>query len=151
MTNPANPSPLTFTVEATCPGTAARAATLVTPHGPVKTPVFMPVGTQGAVKAVHPRPLRELGAQIVLGNAYHLYLRPGHRVVEQFGGLARFSTWDGPMLTDSGGFQVFSLADLRKMSDDKVVFRSHIDGSQLELTPERAVQIQELLGADCIM
>lgn len=140
-----------FQLEATDLQTAGRAGKWITPHGPVQTPAFMPVGTLGTVKGLLPSQLRDAGAQMVLGNTYHLALRPGPEIVADHGGLHGFMDWDGPILTDSGGFQVFSLADLRKMSDDKVVFRSHIDGSQLELTPERAVQIQEMLGADCIM
>ena len=119
-----------FTLDATCPGTAARTGRLVPPHGEVETPVFMPVGTQATVKAVPPRDLSELGAQIVLANAYHLYLRPGHERIARLGGLHRFMGWDKPILTDSGGFQVFSLAHIRKISDDGVVFRSHLDGSE---------------------
>ena len=111
----------------------------------------MPVGTRGTVKGVWPHELRDAGAQMILANTYHLALRPGEEVVRDLGGLHRFMNWDGPILTDSGGFQVFSLSDLRRMDDDKVVFRSHIDGSLLELTPQRAIQIQEALGADCIM
>lgn len=130
---------------------AARAGRWVTPHGVVETPAFMPVGTRGTVKGVWPHELRDAGAQMILANTYHLALRPGEEVVRDLGGLHRFMNWDGPILTDSGGFQVFSLSDLRRMDDDKVVFRSHIDGSLLELTPQRAIQIQEALGADCIM
>ncbi len=130
---------------------AARAGRWVTPHGVVETPAFMPVGTRGTVKGVWPHELQQAGAQMILANTYHLALRPGSDVVRDLGGLHRFMNWDGPILTDSGGFQVFSLSDLRRMSDDKVVFRSHIDGSLLELTPQRAIEIQEDLGADCIM
>ena len=145
------PSPLTFTLTATDPATLARAGVLTTPHGEVQTPVFMPVGTQGSVKAVHPELLHGLGAQIVLGNAYHLYLRPGHKLVEHMGGLARWTTWDGPMLTDSGGFQVFSLAHIRKITDEGVRFRSHLDGSEHMLTPELTMEIEQSLGADIAM
>lgn len=145
------PPPLTFTLDATDRATRARAGTLVTPHGVVRTPVFMPVGTQGSVKAVHPEALRDLGAQIVLGNAYHLYLRPGHHLIEQMGGLARFTTWDGPMLTDSGGFQVFSLAHIGKVNDEGVRFRSHLDGSAHLLTPESVMEVEQALGADIAM
>ncbi len=132
-------------------GSGARAGRWVTPHGVVETPAFMPVGTRGTVKGVWPHQLREVGAEMVLANTYHLALRPGETVVADLGGLHRFMNWEGPILTDSGGFQVFSLSSLRELSDDKVVFRSHIDGSLLELSPERAVEIQEALGADCIM
>ena len=111
----------------------------------------MPVGTQGTVKGLLPEQLRGVGVRKVLANTYHLALRPGAEVVAELGGLHRFTGWDGPMLTDSGGFQVFSLADLRRMDDEAVVFKSHIDGAQLVLSPERAVQIQELLGADVMM
>jgi queuine tRNA-ribosyltransferase len=123
----------------------------VTPHGDVETPAFMPVGTLATVKGILPEQIRSTGAQMVLANTYHLALRPGADVVRDMGGLHSFMHWDGPILTDSGGFQVFSLAQLRTLDDDKVVFRSHIDGSLLELTPERAIEIQEQLGADCIM
>ena len=129
----------------------ARAGRLTTAHGEVLTPVFMPVGTQGAVKAVHMRELREMGAQIVLGNTYHLYLRPGTAVIEAAGGLHKFNGYDGPMLTDSGGFQVFSLADIRKLREEGVEFRSHIDGSKHLFTPERVVDIERSIGADIIM
>lgn len=131
--------------------TAARQGRWVTPHGVVETPAFMPVGTLATVKGVTPEQLRQAGVQMVLANTYHLALRPGPELVAEMGGLHRFMGWDGPILTDSGGFQVFSLARLSKLDDEKVVFRSHIDGDLLELSPERAVHIQEMLGADCIM
>ena len=140
-----------FHLDAVDPLTAGRAGRLQTPHGTLETPAFMPVGTLGTVKGLLPAQLRDAGAQMVLANTYHLALRPGEKIVAEHGGLHRFMDWDGPILTDSGGFQVFSLADLRKLDDDRIVFRSHIDGNLLELTPERAVQIQEDLGADCIM
>jgi queuine tRNA-ribosyltransferase len=130
---------------------AARAGTLELPHGTVQTPAFMPVGTHGAVRGLHPDDVRRTGAQIVLGNAYHLHLRPGEDVVRALGGLNRFAAWDRPMLTDSGGFQVFSLETLRTISEHGVEFRSHIDGSWRTLTPERAVEIQWDLGADIAM
>src|SRR5687768_9376598 len=131
---------------------SARAGKITTDHGDILTPVFMPVGTAGSVKALTQKQLEEdVKAQIILGNTYHLYLRPGLDVLGSAGGLHRFMNWNRPILTDSGGFQVFSLADLRKMSDEHVVFKSHIDGSELALSPERAVRIQELLGADVIM
>jgi queuine tRNA-ribosyltransferase len=129
----------------------ARAGVFHTAHGPLQTPVFAPVGTQAAVKAVTPRELRELGATLVLANTYHLMLRPGDELIARLGGLHSFMAWDGPILTDSGGFQVFSLGDLRRVDDDGVTFRSHIDGSEVRLTPEKAVAIQENLGADIIM
>lgn len=129
----------------------ARAGVLSTPHGVVETPAFMPVGTAGAVKALTPRDLREVGAQIMLANTYHLMLRPGDEVVAALGGLQRFSGWNGPMLTDSGGYQVFSLAALRRLSEDGVAFQSHIDGTRHLLTPERSMEIQRNLGADVVM
>ena len=129
----------------------ARAGVLHTPHGLIETPVFMPVGTQATVKSLTPAQLKELNVQILLANTYHLYLRPGAEVVEEMGGLHKFMSWDQPILTDSGGFQVFSLGELRKITDDGVVFKSHIDGSAHQFTPESAVAIQEKLGADIIM
>ena len=129
----------------------ARAATLQTPHGPVPTPAFAPVGTQATVKALTPAQLEELGASLVLANTYHLHLRPGAEVVEQMGGLHRFMGWAGPILTDSGGYQVFSLADRRRIDPDGVTFHSHLDGSSHRFTPERVIEIQERLGADIIM
>src|SRR5580698_1969437 len=140
-----------FELLQTDPSSAARRGRLTTLHGPVETPIFMPVGTQGTVKAVTPVHLRDIGAQIILGNTYHLNLRPGSELVAELGGLHRFMAWDGPILTDSGGFQVFSLAEVRKITDVGASFRSHIDGALLELTPEKAVQIQENLGSDIAM
>lgn len=133
------------------PNTHARLGRLVTAHGEVETPCFMPVGTQGTVKAMLPRDLTEIGCQILLGNTYHLYLRPGHELIRQLGGLHRFMGWDGPLLTDSGGYQVFSLARMRKISDKGVHFQSHLDGSSYLLTPETVVEIQEALGSDIAM
>ncbi|HJZ57546.1 MAG TPA: tRNA guanosine(34) transglycosylase Tgt [Gemmataceae bacterium] len=130
---------------------AARAGLLHTPHGPVETPIFMPVGTQATVKGLTPEMVRDAGAQIILGNTYHLALRPGDELIRDLGGLHRFMHWDGPILTDSGGFQVFSLATQVKITDHGAKFRSHIDGSPLELTPERAVEIQQNLGSDIAM
>lgn len=130
---------------------AARRGRLHTPHGTVETPVFMPVGTVGSVKGIDAERLVETGAQMVLGNTYHLSVRPGEEVVADLGGLHRFSGWAGPMLTDSGGFQVFSLAHKRKINEQKVTFRSHVDGSVIDLSPERSVEIQERLGADVAM
>jgi queuine tRNA-ribosyltransferase len=129
---------------------AARAGRFTTPHGSVHTPAFMPVGTHGAVKALTPEQVRSSGAEIVLANTYHLALRPGHGVIEKLGGLHAFMRWDGPMLTDSGGFQVFSLPNV-EISDRGVRFKNEVDGSVMELTPERAVEIQNALGADVIM
>ena len=129
----------------------ARAGLLTTPHGDIETPTFMAVGTQGTVKGIWPSQLRDAGAGIVLGNTYHLALRPGAKLVEDHGGLHKFSDWHGPMLTDSGGFQVFSLKTMRKITEEGVKFRSHIDGSALELSPESSMKIQNQLGADIIM
>ena len=129
----------------------ARLGRLKTLHGQIETPIFMPVGTNATVKAMTPENLRDIHAQIILANTYHLYLRPGHRLVEKLGGLHRFMNWDGPVLTDSGGFQVFSLGELRKISEEGVKFQSHIDGSYHFLTPELSIAIQESLGADIIM
>lgn len=130
---------------------AARRGTFHTPHGSVETPAFMPVGTLGTVKGVDVDRLRETGAQMVLGNTYHLALRPGEEVVAQLGGLHQFMGWDGPILTDSGGFQVFSLAERAKVTEHGVTFRSHIDGSEVQFTPERSIAIQEALGSDVAM
>src|SRR5688500_7906036 len=130
---------------------AARAATLTLPHGDVLTPAFMPVGTHGAVRGLHPDDVRRAGAQIILGNTYHLHLRPGEDVVAAMGGLHRFMHWDRPMLTDSGGFQVFSLETLRRISEEGVDFQSHVDGSRRTITPESAIDIQWALGADVAM
>lgn len=131
--------------------TAARLGKMTTPHGIVETPAFMPVGTQGTVKALRPDDLVRAGAQILLGNTYHLYLRPGHELIRRLGGLHAFMNWQGPILTDSGGFQVFSLGALRKIRPDGVLFQSHIDGSRHLLTPQKAVEIQEALGSDLQM
>ncbi len=128
-----------------------RLGKLVTSHGEVETPAFMPVGTRGVVKAVSPHEIRQMGYRMVLANAYHLYLRPGHELIDRLGGLHRFMGWDRAILTDSGGFQVFSLAGLRKVSDEGVLFQSHLDGSRHMFTPELSVQVQEALGVDIIM
>jgi queuine tRNA-ribosyltransferase len=136
---------------ASAPGTSARCGRLVTAHGTVHTPAFMPVGTQGTVKGITPAQLRQLGAEIVLANAYHLALRPGTPLIRRLGGLHRFMGWDGPILTDSGGYQIFSLAALRKVTDSGVEFRSHVDGAPMFLTPEAVVQLQVDLGVDIIM
>ena len=133
------------------PHSRARAGVIHTPHGPIPTPVFAPVGTQATVKAVSPRELRELGASLILANTYHLYLRPGPDTVADLGGLHGFMGWDGPIMTDSGGFQVFSLAHLRAMDMTGVTFRSHLDGSEHLFTPEKVIDIQEKLGADIIL
>ena len=131
--------------------TGARLGRLTTPHGVVDTPAFMPVGTAGTVKGLTQQALGELGVQVLLGNTYHLYLRPGHETIRRLGGLHRFMAWPGSILTDSGGFQVFSLADLRKVTDEGVVFRSHLDGSEHFLTPEKSIEIQLALGSDIAM
>jgi queuine tRNA-ribosyltransferase len=130
---------------------AARAGVFVTPHGPVETPAFLAVGTQATVKTLDPRELAEAGAQMILGNAYHLHLRPGEDVIRTMGGLHSFMGWEGPILTDSGGFQVFSLATLRSVTEEGVEFRSHIDGSREHFTPESVIAIERALGADVIM
>jgi queuine tRNA-ribosyltransferase len=132
-------------------GNGARRGELTTAHGVVQTPIFLPVASQGTVKTLTPDEIRGVGLQMVLANNYHLYLQPGISVIEEMGGLHRFMAWDGPILTDSGGYQVFSLSNLRRVDDDGVTFRSHIDGSQHRLTPELAVQYQEALGSDVIM
>ena len=131
--------------------TGARRGIVHTPHGDIQTPVFMPVGTQATVKSMTPEELKEIGAQIILSNTYHLYLRPGHEIVKQAGGLHKFMNWNRPILTDCGGFQVFSLSDLRTISEDGVEFRSHLDGSKHFFSPEKVMEIEEALGADIIM
>ncbi len=140
-----------FTLEAHDSATAARAGSFTTPHGVLQTPVFAPVGTQATVKTLTPRDLRELGASLVLANTYHLYLRPGTERIRDFGGLHAWMGWERPMLTDSGGFQVFSLAQMRKVDPDGVTFRSHIDGSLHRFTPESVMKSEENIGADIIM
>ncbi|MDR1965181.1 MAG: tRNA guanosine(34) transglycosylase Tgt [Synergistaceae bacterium] len=140
-----------FKVIAECPQTGARAGELATPHGVVETPLFMPVGTQATVKAMSPLELEELGASVILGNTYHLYLRPGAKLIEEAGGLHAFMGWRRQILTDSGGFQVFSLSELRKISDGGVEFRSHIDGSKHFMTPELSMEVQTRLGSDIAM
>src|SRR3979409_2370652 len=130
---------------------AARTGRLTTPHGVLRTPAFMPVGTAGAMKGMHWREVRDAGTDIVLGNTYHLMLRPGAERIAALGGLQKFTGWNGPMLTDSGGFQVMSLAQLRKLSERAVTFHSHIDGLSVELSPERSIEVQRLLGSDIAM
>lgn len=143
---------LGFQIHATDSGSKARAGTFNTAHGEVQTPIFMPVGTIGTVKGVHQRELRDdISAQIILGNTYHLYLRPGMETLEKAGGLHRFIGWDGPILTDSGGYQVYSLGHRRKITEEGVTFRSHIDGSKHFFSPESAMDIQRTIGADIIM
>lgn len=141
-----------YRIEATTPGTAARAGVITTDHGEIPTPIFMPVGTVGSVKAVHQHELRDdIDAKIILGNTYHLYLRPGCDILQKAGGLHKFNGWDRPILTDSGGFQVFSLAENRKLTEEGAWFRSHIDGSKHLFTPEKVVDIQRVLGSDIMM
>ncbi|KAA0246139.1 MAG: tRNA-guanine transglycosylase, partial [Chlorobiota bacterium] len=143
---------LNFKLEALDPASKARAGEFTTAHGVVKTPIFMPVGTQGTVKAVNFEYLRDdINADIILGNTYHLYLRPGTDTLEKAGGLHKFINWDRPILTDSGGFQVFSLSDLRKIRKDGVEFKSHLDGSKHFFTPEKVVEIQRSIGSDIMM
>ena len=142
---------VTYELIKQCPVTGARAGRLHTPHGSFETPMFMPVGTQGTVKTLSPEELKEMGAGFILGNTYHLFLRPGHDIVKKAGGLHRFMNWNGGILTDSGGFQVFSLGDLRKITEEGVDFRSHLDGSKQFLSPEKSMEIQMALGADIAM
>lgn len=145
------PTTQTFTFEVIATDGAARAGVFHTPHGDIPTPVFAPVGTQATVKALMPRDLKDIPAPLILANTYHLHLRPTSELVREMGGLHRFMAWDGPILTDSGGFQVFSLASINKIDDDGVTFQSHIDGSRHRFTPESSMKIQENLGADIIM
>ena len=142
---------VTYELIRQCPETGARAGRLHTPHGSFDTPMFMPVGTQGTVKTLSPEELHGMGAGVILGNTYHLFLRPGHEIVKKAGGLHRFMNWSGGILTDSGGFQVFSLGALRKISEEGVAFRSHHDGSQQFLSPEKSMEIQMALGSDIAM
>ena len=143
---------ITYELLHTCKQSGARRGVIHTPHGDIQTPIFMPVGTQATVKAMTPDELKEMvQAQIILSNTYHLFLRPGHELVKEAGGLHKFMNWDRPILTDSGGFQVFSLGDLRKIKEEGVEFRSHLDGSKQFISPEKAMEIEEALGADIIM
>ncbi|MDQ6662145.1 MAG: tRNA guanosine(34) transglycosylase Tgt [Chloroflexota bacterium] len=144
-------SSFSFIIDAECQNSWARAGTISIPHGTIRTPIFMPVGTQATVKSVSPEELRAAGAQIILANTYHLMLRPGSQLIEEFGGLHSFMHWDGPMLTDSGGFQVFSLGHLRKLSEEGAAFKSHLDGSAHLLAPESVMRIEAELGADIIL
>lgn len=144
--------PLQFTLEHTAANSSARAGTITTDHGSIETPIFMPVGTAGTVKGVHQAELKEeVKAQIILGNTYHLYLRPGTEILEGAGGLHRFNGWEGPILTDSGGYQVYSLSHRRKITEEGVTFASHIDGSKHLFSPERSLDIQRSIGADIVM
>ena len=140
-----------YEVKKVCKQSGARIGVLHTPHGDIETPVFMPVGTQATVKGLRPEDLKQLNAQIILSNTYHLFLRPGEKIVKEAGGLHKFMNWDRPILTDSGGFQVFSLSKLRKISDEGVEFSSHLSGEKMFITPEKCMQIQNDLGADIIM
>jgi tRNA-guanine transglycosylase, queuosine-34-forming len=141
-----------FELKHTSLGSKARAGFITTDHGNIETPIFMPVGTAGSVKGIHKRDLKEdIGAQIILGNTYHLYLRPGLQIIEQAGGLHKFNGWDGPILTDSGGYQVFSLGDIRKLTEEGAKFQSHIDGSSHLFTPENVMDTQRTIGADIMM
>jgi queuine tRNA-ribosyltransferase len=144
-------SALRFEIDAKDAGSHARTGTVTTPHGTFRTPAFMPVGTRGSVRGLTPEQIRATGTEIVLGNAYHLMLRPGDDLVARRGGLQRFSGWNGPMLTDSGGYQAFSMADISSIDEDGVTFRSIVDGSAVHLGPERAIEVQNNLGADIIM
>ncbi|HAG15021.1 MAG TPA: tRNA guanosine(34) transglycosylase Tgt, partial [Bacteroidales bacterium] len=141
-----------FKIEKTDGASSARAGEITTDHGKIQTPIFMPVGTAGAVKAIHIRDIKEdTKAQIILGNTYHLYLRPGMDVIQQAGGLHKFNGWDKPILTDSGGYQVYSLSGTRKLAEEGVLFQSHIDGSRHLFTPEKVMEIERTIGADIMM
>lgn len=140
-----------FELLSTDPHSSARCGSVITPHGVVETPVFMPVGTQGTVKAIHPDELRAIDAQIILGNTYHLFVRPGMEIMKEAGGLHRFMNWSGPILTDSGGFQVFSLAKIRRLKEEGCYFNNHVDGTPMFLGPETAMEIQAALGSDIAM
>lgn len=142
---------LKYELMKTCKQSGARLGKITTPHGEIETPVFMPVGTLATVKTMSPEELKEIGAQIILSNTYHLWLRPGHDIIEEAGGLHEFMNWDRPILTDSGGFQVFSLSDLRKIEEEGVHFRNHLSGEKLFLSPEGATHIQNALGSDIMM
>ena len=143
--------PIRYELIKTCKQTGARLGIVHTPHGSFETPAFMPVGTQATVKTMAPEEIKAMGANIILSNTYHLWLRPGHEIVKQAGGLHKFMNWDGAILTDSGGFQVFSLSDMRKITEEGVHFRNHLNGSKMFLSPEKAMEIQNALGADIMM
>ena len=140
-----------YTINKKCQETKARVGEFTTPHGTIETPIFMPVGTKATVKTMNPEELKEVGSEIILSNTYHLYLRPGHELIEEAGGLHQFMNWDRPILTDSGGFQVYSLSDSNEITEDGVTFQSHLDGSKHFISPEKAIGIQNSLGADIIM
>ena len=136
-----------FEINTKAPRTSARTGTLQTAHGRIRTPVFMPVGTRASVKSVETHELRELNVHIILANTYHLYLKPGNEILQKAGGVHRFMNWDGPLLTDSGGYQVYSLSDLRKISEEGVMFKSHLDGSKQHFTPENVVDTERIIGS----
>src|SRR6056297_4337482 len=142
---------LKFEIEYESKETNARIGKITTPHGEIETPIFMPVGTKATVKTVSPEELKNIETQIILSNTYHLYLRPGDSIIKEAGGLHKFMNWDRPILTDSGGFQVFSLGDLRTITEEGVEFRSHIDGSKHFISPEKSIEIQNALGSDIMM
>jgi queuine tRNA-ribosyltransferase len=144
-------TPMKFSIITTDPHSSARCGLLETDHGTVPTPIFMPVGTRASVKSVEPRELKEIDVQIILANTYHLYLKPGNDIIFKAGGVHRFMNWDGPLLTDSGGYQVYSLSDLRKITEDGVMFKSHLDGSKQHFTPENVVETQRIIGSDIMM
>ena len=144
-------NPVTFELLHTCKQSGARLGVLHTPHGDIPTPIYMPVGTQATVKAMTPREMEEINAKIILSNTYHLHLRPGEDIVREAGGLHQFMDWHHPILTDSGGFQVFSLSELRKITEEGAAFRSHLDGSKQFISPEISMDIQQALGADIAM
>ena len=146
-----NKNAVSFKLKKTSPTSKARRGTVSTPHGDIETPVFMPVGTAATVKAMKPEDVKDLGADIILSNTYHLYLRPGAEVIKEAGGLHKFMNWDRAILTDSGGFQVFSLGDIRKITEEGVEFRSHLDGSKHMLSPEKSIEVQNALGSDIMM
>ncbi|WP_371320155.1 tRNA guanosine(34) transglycosylase Tgt [Chengkuizengella axinellae] len=143
--------PLKYELIKTCKQSGARLGKIHTPHGTIDTPIFMPVGTLATVKTMSPEELKQMEAQIILSNTYHLFLRPGHEIVKEAGGLHTFMNWDRPILTDSGGFQVFSLSEMRKITEEGVEFRSHLNGDRLFISPEKSIEIQNALGADIIM
>src|SRR3989344_2468296 len=145
------PTPFSFRITAKDPKSRARCGLFSTPHGKIHTPVFMPVGTKASVKAVTPQELQALGAEIILNNTYHLYLRPGHKLIQKLGGLHRFQNWPGPILTDSGGFQVYSLAKNCRITKEGVEFQDQLAGERHLITPRKAIQIQQALGADIMM
>jgi len=151
MIDPAVNTQFGFEVTSRDPKSHARTGIVQTTHGSFETPVFMPVGTQGTVKGIAPRDVEETGAEIILGNTYHLYIRPGIDIIQKFGGLHRFMGWNKPILTDSGGFQVFSLSRLREITEEGAVFQSHVDGTRIFLTPEKVIEIQEVIGSDIAM